>query len=554
MERKIALACICSLLALQVPAQDGEVLRAALYLSGAATEEEVDATLVERLEALRGHPVKVNKPGRRAREVLSAYQLASLEDYRRAHGDVLSWEELALVDGFGADAVAALQPFLSLDSQALPGAADTVSRQRRTLLVRVTEKNWGAKYKSAGDLYQAGAAWRGADGTFHADVQLGRHRLLLGDYNARFGQGVGHWSGFSMESLATPDAYIKRSTGLRPAWSFTHEGLHRGGAWEYGIGAFQGVIFADADGMLGLHAEGLWRSFQGGFTALLEKGGPTFSLDGRYNWKGADLAAELAWKNGSLAGKAAASRKTSDALRLALQARVLPSKFTGKKNGEYGLAFGGSYSSNQRIALSGKTGFGSTVQVFSATFSADAALLPKPASGEVSRFQFRSWLQARWQLHPRWALVFRFTERYRNYESARHDVRLDALFGNGPWSATFRSEFAYCGHPGFLAYLEGGYKGDPASGFLSELAGYLRLTGFTVAHWDARIYCYERDAPGSFSVPAYNGQGGAVSLVGSWKHRIPRWFTFRLYLRAACTFRTHSAPTPALHLQLQLER
>jgi len=553
MKKEVVSLCCC-FLALCLRAQDGDVLRAALYLSGAATEEELDATLVDRLEGLRGRPIRVNKPSRRARELLSAYQLASLEDYRHAHGDILSWEELALVDGFGREAVAALKPFLSLDSEALPGSVDTLSRQKRVLMVRVTEKNWGTKYKSSGDRYQAGAAWRGRDGTFHADVQLGNHRLLLGDYNARFGQGAVHWSGFTMENLSSPDAFVQHSTGLRPAWSFSHEGLHRGGAWEYARGAFQGALFADASGMLGLHAEGLWRVFQGGFTAMLEKGGPSFSLDGRLNWKWADLAGELAWKNAAPGGKLAASWKAADAVRLALQMRVLPSRFTGKKNGEYALAAGGSFATDSRVTLSGKSGFGSSVQAFSASLTADAALLPKPASQEIGRFQLRAYLQARWQLHPRWALAFRFTERYRNYDPARSDVRADLLFGHGPWSATLRGEFAYCRQPGLLAYLEGGYKGDASAGFWSELSGYLRVTCFSVSHWDARIYCYERDAPGSFSVPAYNGQGLAASLVGSWKHRIPRWFTLKLYLRAACTFRTTQAPAPSLHLQLQLER
>ena len=151
MKKNVIILVLCELLALSLRAQDGDVIRAALYLSGASSEEELDATVVDRLENLRGRPIKVNKPSRRARELLSAYQIASLEDYRRNHGDILSCEELALVDGFNREAVVALRPFLSLDSEALPGSVDTLSRQKRLLLVRVTEKNWGAKYKSSGD-------------------------------------------------------------------------------------------------------------------------------------------------------------------------------------------------------------------------------------------------------------------------------------------------------------------------------------------------------------------------------------------------------------------
>ena len=50
-----------------------------------------------------------------------------------------------------------------------------------------------------------------------------------------------------------------------------------------------------------------------------------------------------------------------------------------------------------------------------------------------------------------------------------------------------------------------------------------------VDDWDDRIYAYERDAPGSFSVPAYYGRGYWLALTAGWK--ISRGF--RLYFRGA---------------------
>ena len=35
--------------------------------------------------------------------------------------------------------------------------------------------------------------------------------------------------------------------------------------------------------------------------------------------------------------------------------------------------------------------------------------------------------------------------------------------------------------------------------------------------WDDRIYVYERDAPGSFSVPARYGRGWSASLYLAWQ-------------------------------------
>ena len=110
---KVRASALAALLALPLGAQESAALRLAMYLGGAATEEEADPSLVERLESRLGRPVRINSK-RLDPELLSPYQRASIADYRRRSGDILSWEELSLVDGFGTEAVKALRPFLSL--------------------------------------------------------------------------------------------------------------------------------------------------------------------------------------------------------------------------------------------------------------------------------------------------------------------------------------------------------------------------------------------------------------------------------------------------------
>ena len=78
-------------------AQEEAVLRAALFLSGAGSEEEADEEWVRRLES--AGKVKINS-GRLRPGILSDAQIASIGRYRASYGDILSWEELALVDGF----------------------------------------------------------------------------------------------------------------------------------------------------------------------------------------------------------------------------------------------------------------------------------------------------------------------------------------------------------------------------------------------------------------------------------------------------------------------
>ena len=247
-------------------------------------------------------------------------------------------------------------------------------------------------------------------------------------------------------------------------------------------------------------------------------------MDGKCNLGGLDLAGEAALGNGA-AVKLAAAGKAGERWRWAAQGRLLPSRFTGRKYGEYALAAG--------------------LKGHQVSLTLDAAILPIPGT-DPRRFQLRSWAIWQWQVTPRWLLDVRLTERYRNYEAPRTDFRTDVKFTGTPWLSTLRLEAVRCQDWGFLSYLEGGYKG-------SKTSIYLRATGFYTAAWAARIYCYERDAPGTFSVPAYNGRGLAVSAFASGKLRIAPCFTLKGYVRAGYTFRSGFAPAPALNLQLQAD-
>lgn len=525
---------------------EDEAVKAAMFLNGASSPEEIDEGEVERIQSV--FKVRVNSPGRGARAILSEYQLATLEDYRRRCGDILSWEELALVDGFGKEAVESLKPFLSLYSDKLPGVVDTAARKvHGSALLRATEKNAGLKAKAEGHNWQVGVAARSKawplfaetpDWTAHAEMNLGRWDIVLGDYNIRYGQGVGVWSGFSMTSLSTVGAFTRRASGITPVFSFLPS-EHRGAAVEYRNGRVSASAFGDIKGTIGGHASYVSLHGQIGLTTIYG----LVSADGKLNWKGVNLAGEVASKGkDAFAGKGAASFKLGNT-RLAFQGRVLPTRFTGKKNGDYALAAGAEWKSPSWRQLTGKSGFGSSVPLHVASFTADASLLPKP-NMDPERKQLRLYGIWQWQMSGTLALDTRYTGRLRNYEPSRNDVRIDLKYNSGPWLSILRFEGDYCSGYGVLGYLEGGYKAD-------NLSAYLRLTGFSTSGWSSRIYCYERDAPGSFLVPAYYGKGAAASIYASWKTRIGKTTSIKLCARAGCVLKQSQASS-MLRIQLEM--
>ena len=85
-------------------------------------------------------------------------------------------------------------------------------------------------------------------------------------------------------------------------------------------------------------------------------------------------------------------------------------------------------------------------------------------------------------------------------------------------------EYLHNSGDGILGYVEGGYVRQ-------RFSAYARQGVFFIDEWDDRIYAYERDAPGSFSVPVFYGRGVWTSAVASF--RISRFL--KLYLRGSLT-------------------
>ena len=78
----------------------------------------------------------------------------------------------------------------------------------------------------------------------------------------------------------------------------------------------------------------------------------------------------------------------------------------------------------------------------------------------------------------------------------------------------------------------------------------LRATLFCAWDWDARIYCYERDAPGTFSVPAYYGKGAGLYAVVTY--RLVRWLNIFLKCSATKYFDDPAGDDLGVRLQLTL--
>ena len=526
-----------------------EWVEAAVALSGCASAEEIDQGTLDHYEFLYHHPVRIN--GSRLSALLTPYQVATVLDYRHRSGDILSPAELALVDGFSPEKVRALEPFISFESSRKPGEALTDSLRLGVKAIARAELNSiaGKLMVDGGDAVQAGYTRRlyfdgRSGGGFFASCSYPGGCFLAGCFNLRYGEGLLFWSGLSMDQTSTLDGFSRRGGGLSPSWSWSGEGTYRGFAGEYSRGPWSAMAFA-AENAAGGRISALTRTGSYGLNFKYQDGFAA-SADVKQRLWGADFFGEVAigfpYRWAAIGGVRV---PLGESLSAALRLQALPSAWTGRKYGEYSAAAGVKYGGGGYVPIAGKTGFGSSEKRHSLDAVAQVRLLPIPGS-DPRRHELK--LTASWGYRPDSLLRLdsRLIVRYRSYEPWRAELRTDALLSDGLVSLKLRLHGAWCNGPGFLAYGEAGYT--PGSWQL-----WFRCTSYHTSAWSSRVYVYERDIPGSFSVPACYGRGQALSLLVSHTWRARR-FRLKSGLRASCTWSDKKpGPSPGLKIQCTLE-
>lgn len=574
--------------------QTGSEIEFILRLTGCGAPEDVDSEEYEHLSALLSRPLKINLAGAHelaSSGLLSRYQLASLADYRARHGDILSYTELAAVDGFGTEFTAVLAPFVSIDSRSGVESSGQTSF-RGDVAVRSGARagpagtpaegkwpesldwNYGMKLRlssgkavncTAGfsnDYSSADALPSAFTGSLSAYFRKVRGKVIVGDFNVRFGQGLALWNGMTMGALNSPSSFMRRPSGISVPWSYTGSLAHSGAAAEFTAGKFVLSAFAGLPGLKksayapaeismlpGMNAAWHCRNGQVSVTHYAEihglfQGAQTgirdmkTSADMAFCFKGTDVFSEVSfdWESGLPAALAGTVFRAGENVRMSAMARYYSPGYTASHSGaacstsacsnECGATFAGEFSAGKWVTVRGQQSFGASIRRHRGTFSVDAAMFP---SGKLKGMHNNVQVQARMQsehLAADWLkFSLRAVLRYRDWgEPFKCELRTDISVISGCWSASVRMNVVACTGLGLLGYAEGGYRAPRVSVFLRQ--GF-----FSIDNWNDRIYVYERDAPGNFLVPAFYGRGLWSAAVCSWN--CAKWL--RIYARASCT-------------------
>jgi hypothetical protein len=218
------------------------------------------AALYDFYESLLEHPLNLNSASADALaelQLLTGFQIQSLLEYRKNYGRLYSIHELPLIHGFNAQLAAQLAPFVTVaaaDKNAPVRFSDYFIRGKHQVMLRTahtmetrkgyedTEEETGHylgtpwslymryryKYKKnlqwgltatngVGEPFFSGANRYGFD-FYSAHVML-QHtgaikRLVVGDYQAQFGQGLTVWGGFATRKSGDAMSVKKQERGF----------------------------------------------------------------------------------------------------------------------------------------------------------------------------------------------------------------------------------------------------------------------------------------------------------------------------------------------------
>ena len=646
---------------------------AVLLLCGAGTLEELSEDEWERYRHLADHPLDLNACTRSAMlssGLFSPFQAASLLDRRMRDGDILSYTELGYTDGFTPELARALSHFVVLRSRNPPGkpsvpqlhaslllrtscsGSSSVPAARAALQTAAAHSTSGANSTASGknpsaatssfasgknDPFSGSAAfgiktaislegrldafWSArksySDRTFGpGTISLAIYgksipgRILLGDYSARFGQGLLLWSGFSIAGFSSVQSFRRNASGLSASSSFTRT-LH-GIGLDLALGrstisaVWSTPVQSTNPRLLALNYNHIFRTSSTGATLLADPGRlyaasidfraglPRLSLSGEFAFEllPASASAALAPAPASVAASAAVPSLAAPAV--AASASVAPVSAAsatpqpdspaavfvpaGLLSAVWTPSYGNRlavlaryYPQNwSQLAASPPSAFSTAKDEFGSAFlfqsarytlTLDLARRLSEANWQYrllasANLPFRLGLPGRTQRKTNSStgidgtISVRSLSRFRPSQSLpfRQDLRCDLKLELNRLKLNTRCNLLWCRNFAMLGYIEPGFSDQ-------SFSLWFRLTGYSVPSWDDRISTWERDIPGSFTVPARYGKGLALSCTSSLtiqrkrlRHRLNARLSYDVYSRKETLTRK-----PELKLQYRMD-
>lgn len=525
-------------------------------IEAAAAEGLSAEDLVIHYEGLLARPLNLNAATRRELEasgLFTLFQQESLLAWRERYGSIRSAAELALVEGFSDECVAEIRPFVAFGE---------VAPVRR--LTNTTTFKGRKKWKQAGMSFTAKHALEAPQWSLHAVLDndpkeripdfislAGRYKgWYLGDFTARFGQGLVVWKAFSLSAFGTPSSVARRGNGLQPYRSTDESHFFRGLGWtgrfrNWSVTAFCSRNALDArivddsytsivtDGLHATEAERAKRhtlhEYVLGANLSYEKGRWHFGVTGaayrydKHNGRRVQDYNRYQQYDGWWGNLGADWYGTLGSLRffgeLAVDAHLAPAALLG---------FLWSPSYNFETSLTTRCYAPAYIATHAGAHSSLSSV-----SNQIGSTGSLRWIHGRWTLQADFEYVYYPWKRYRaeaGTQQFKGRLQLGYAFRSGAllqgqiaygsqWKARLQFDLPLGATWQLGARADANLHGAGAYAGLrwhpsKKWTLATRLTAWNTRDWASRICFYEQNVPQSFAVESYSGKGiGAYLLL-----------------------------------------
>ena len=221
----------------------------------------LEAEIEDYLQQVSAGRLDINAASREQLEecgLFTPFQIAGLLEYRAEYGALLSLAELQMIDGFSPQFVERISPLVALGSGAVERRLHLEARTRYKFKGGATGLHQYNRVLMEWGGFKAGLLAESDAGEIplvdhiggYLGWQKGRWALLAGDYSACFGQGLALWNAFSFTGASQPASVLKRPRGIVPYCSADECRALRGVAASCDIGAgWTASAFASAAGV-----------------------------------------------------------------------------------------------------------------------------------------------------------------------------------------------------------------------------------------------------------------------------------------------------------------
>jgi hypothetical protein len=241
----------------------------------AADESDPSAVsiFIDRLHELSENPVKINTPNYEELSrlfFLSDFQVKAIKDYLQSSGQIVSIYELANIPGFDKETAEMVMPFITFEGRYINNPDST--RLRHSIISNFSIKPHNPDTSSLGSGWRILTKYKFSEGAFSGGGTIEKDpgekfltgkpplpdffsgylayrgdglvkNIIVGDYSARFGQGLNINTGMVRSISLTSIGYMSASNEIKPYTSTDESRFFRGAATRLAIKNFELTAF-----------------------------------------------------------------------------------------------------------------------------------------------------------------------------------------------------------------------------------------------------------------------------------------------------------------------